>query len=209
MNIQGIAGSAMDDHLSMLEEMQYKKSERQADEPLAPKVADAFTAATSASAPANAHGVSSGNVMSSNFTHEGSRVSKYIDANVASLEQLIQMKRAMSGQIMAQADEYGGVDGGTRAQLQRSKMYKTGDNAMEENRDELDKKTAEAMAPKDENGEPIPGSVPGEGAAAAAQATAEQSAPNTADAAAKAAVDAALDAPTAANVAQAAVNIVV
>ena len=117
------------------------------------------------------------NMMARNFASAETEPSRYITARLESFSIVTMMKRAEESSITSLLDEFGGLagpsiydphgnnkgGGESEAAIRRKLMQKAGKRIMEDaeedfkkTRERLEDKAEEAVAPKDENGNPIP-----------------------------------------------------
>lgn len=117
------------------------------------------------------------NMLARNFASADTEPSRYITARLESFSIVTMMKRAEESSITSLLDEFGGLagpsiydphgnnkgGGESEAAIRRKLMQKAGKKIMEDaeedfkkTKEHLEKKAEEAVAPKDENGNPIP-----------------------------------------------------
>ena len=158
MSVGRISGKGAAEQLIGIEEMLRKQSEQQLEQNQSGGKEQLETRSVLETAKA-----ANTNVMGGNFS--GNRIdpesSRYVEASLASFDVLRQQKNASIAQAWGNFDEFGGLQGGARRYAQRHKIFEKMNVTNEEIRDELEKKTQEAQAPKDAEGNPIPGATAG------------------------------------------------
>ena len=118
------------------------------------------------------------NPLARNFVSTEAKESKYLAATMAAFSAARMLEQSEKHSVTSMIEEYAPLVGRTEAYTQMRMRRKAGQKVMEEAQEELkrerkriEEKAEEAMAPKDTNGNPIPGltadPLPGEAAPAA------------------------------------------